>query len=294
MVKKIFIFLKNNFIRKTSFFKWIKTSDIISNYFFLYLLSSSLILDILKKVNSRFFSNKHFYLYFKNGVILKVPLDNYQGAQSFVYSNDYFSNYKQAFNMELDFSTNEVVIDIGAHCGSFIIPLLCKSPKIKAHIFEPHPGNFSVLKENLEVNKVNLNDVKYSNVAVFDRFSTIAFDLGSTSTIASVTESGFYKNRSQNEVQVPCVSLKEYFQENNISKCKLLKIDCEGSEYRILMSQDPSFFKSIENLIVEAHPTKNEKPSELKHFLSNHGYEIKEVVLDNGCWEMFCRRKDLV
>ena len=55
------------------------------------------------------------------------------------------------------------------------------------------------------------------------------------------------------KISVDSISLKEIFDKNNIETCKLLKLDCEGSEYSIIDALPIEYFKRVENIVIEYH-----------------------------------------
>ena len=61
----------------------------------------------------------------------------------------------------------------------------------------------------------------------------------------------FLKN--SNSVQVESITLQKVFELNNIKKCNLLKLDCEGSEYEIINSLPDNYFSMIDKMIIEYH-----------------------------------------
>ena len=70
--------------------------------------------------------------------------------------------------------------------------------------------------------------------------------------------------------------MNEFFKENKIKTCDLLKLDCEGSEYEIIESLEEKYFEIIEKMIIEYHLA-NSNPElleNLKKKLKQHSYEI--------------------
>ena len=55
------------------------------------------------------------------------------------------------------------------------------------------------------------------------------------------------------------------FSNNNISKCKLLKIDCEGAEYEILYSANVENLKNCEYMRAEFHGKKYKQKDLYNH-----------------------------
>ena len=62
-----------------------------------------------------------------------------------------------------------------------------------------------------------------------------------------------HKMKNSNSIQVDSITLQKIFDLNNIKKCNLLKLDCEGSEYEIIDSLPNSYFSMIDKMIIEYH-----------------------------------------
>jgi len=67
---------------------------------------------------------------------------------------------------------------------------------------------------------------------------------------------------------IQCTTLQNLFLLNRISICKLLKLDCEGAEYEILMNCPRLVLSKIENIIAELHD-QNQTPALLKKLEAN-------------------------
>ena|SRR3989339_739343 len=77
-------------------------------------------------------------------------------------------------------------------------------------------------------------------------------------------------------------SLDDIFDKRKIRSCKLLKVDCEGCEYRIFSRASKKTLKKISNLAMEVHLFDSNMQrdfSDLKSKLINNDFEI--TVLDN-------------
>jgi FkbM family methyltransferase len=135
----------------------------------------------------------------------------------------------------IPFEPGDVVVDIGAHVGSVSILLAKAHPEIRVLAYEPIPPVFARLEANLE-----RNDVR--NVTAFNRAVTADgrdLDLvvhlesntgGGTAQVATLDRPGHERHL------VPSTTLDAIFDEHRIERCRLLKIDCEGSEYEILLT----------------------------------------------------------
>lgn len=169
-----------------------------------------------------------------------------------------------------DFSINEtdVVIDVGAHIGLFSLFASQFSTKGKIFAFEPVKENFVILKSNVEIN--NFTNIKYENCAISKSTSKIIL-------YQSNDESGHSKFiQTDKPIKVDSKSLNDFFKENNVKTCNLLKLDCEGSEYEIIDSLDDEYFDIIEKMIIEYHlaDSNPELLEKLKNKLKSHSYKI--------------------
>ena len=72
---------------------------------------------------------------------------------------------------------------------------------------------------------------------------------------------------------------QKIFEENKISSCKLLKLDCEGAEYDIIDSLPAEYLDKIQNMAIEYHfaDTKPELIKNLITKIKNAGFKIKTV-----------------
>lgn len=80
-------------------------------------------------------------------------------------------------------------------------------------------------------------------------------------------------------VKEPVKVIDDVFSEYKLKKCDLLKIDCEGCEYSVLLNSNPNVLKKIDRIIMEAHlftPTMRTKYRKLKKLLIDNGFKIIE------------------
>ena len=74
------------------------------------------------------------------------------------------------------------------------------------------------------------------------------------------------------------LSLDKIFTENNLTKCDLLKIDCEGNEYPIFENSNDKTLQKIDHIAMEIHmfdKTMKKKRKELLNRLRKH-FEVIE------------------
>ena len=170
-----------------------------------------------------------------------------------------------------DFKINEndIIVDVGAHIGLFSLRVsqICKKGKILS--FEPVRENFDLFLSNLKLNRIE--NVFPFNVAVSKNSGKLNLFLNDDESAHSIFPS------STESITVESTSLQKIFEENKISSCKLLKLDCEGAEYEIIDSLPTEYLNKIQNMAIEYHSadTKPELVKNLIKKIKNAGFEIK-------------------
>jgi hypothetical protein len=74
---------------------------------------------------------------------------------------------------------------------------------------------------------------------------------------------------------VRILTLDELFEKFDIKSCGLLKLDCEGAEYEILLNASDTTLHRIRNIAAEYHLGLNDHtPEQLADFLNGKGFEV--------------------
>jgi len=152
---------------------------------------------------------------------------------------------KEYYNDNFQIDKNDVVIDVGAHIGLFVLyaSQFCKNGKI--FCFEPIKENYNLLLDNISLN--NIKNIFPYNIAVTKKTSIAKIFLNEDESGHSM----FIENKSF--VQVDSKSLFDVFADNRIEECNFLKLDCEGAEYEIIESLPSDFFSKIDKTVIEYH-----------------------------------------
>lgn len=163
------------------------------------------------------------------------------------------------YDFNIDFKEGDIVIDIGANVGIVSILLAKKFPFLKIYSFEPLKENYDNFIKNIELNNIPKGVITAENKAVTKDGRLITMSINSANKGGSSTTDVISVNSimTKENSQVESITLEEIFKKYNINKLKLLKIDCEGSEYEILYNADTNLLKNIENLRGEFHENKN-------------------------------------
>ena len=152
---------------------------------------------------------------------------------------------KEYYDDDFQIDKNDVVIDVGAHIGLFVLyaSQFCKNGKI--FCFEPIKENYNLLLDNISLN--NIKNIFPYNIAVTKKTSIAKIFLNEDESGHSM----YVKNK--NFVEINSKSLFDIFTENDIKECDFLKIDCEGAEYEIIESLPSDFFVKIKKMVIEYH-----------------------------------------
>ena len=174
----------------------------------------------------------------------------------------------------------DVIVDIGAHIGIFSIMASQKGSIVFS--YEPVPENFLLLKKNIELNKIT--NIKAVNKAVCSdnkkrKMSLEPVNFGGHSFFSS----------SEKSIEVQCITLEKILLDNNIEKIDLLKIDCEGAEYDILLKAG-DVMKKIKRIAMEYHTIEGHTDQELVVFLEKHGFKVEKLPLSQTLGQIYAFR----
>jgi FkbM family methyltransferase len=134
---------------------------------------------------------------------------------------------------DIPFEPGDVVIDIGAHVGIVSTWLARAHPGVRVLAFEPVPDLFRLLVGNLARNGVG--NVEAANLAVTADGRAVDMVLHGSNTGGATSQLGL-EVTDHRHYTVPSTTLDRIFDEHGIDRCRLLKIDCEGSEYEVLLT----------------------------------------------------------
>jgi len=165
------------------------------------------------------------------------------------------------------------IIDIGAGLGDFSIDIARRHAHSTVYAYEPFPESFTLLQENVELNRLN-------NVRIFP--SAVGAESSSLMTLyPGKSEAVQYSTVSvgnltvANAVQVPSTTLDQIFEDLALQKCDFLKIDCEGAEYEILFNTSKQTLNKIKHICLEYHNGVTQFGHEdLVRFFQEKGFQV--------------------
>lgn len=159
----------------------------------------------------------------------------------------------------------DVVIDVGAHIGTYSIP---KSIDVgntgRIIACEPDKQNFTVLEKNVLINK--LKNIVLIKKAISETNKKIKLVSTKDPMLSTINE------KESDGIIVDCTNLDSLISELNLDNVDWIKIDAEGHEISILYGSKYILEKFKPKLIIE---TRVENQNEMKKILEKYNYNIE-------------------
>jgi len=184
-----------------------------------------------------------------------------------------FSGFLDAFVLreyeipELDWLSVRTVVDAGANVGAATLWLCEQAPQAQVFALEPGRAAAEACRRNVHRNGLS-NRVRVLNVALGDRPGTAFLHLGPASVNATVNPSP----RGADDYEVPVITLEQLMDDNELRSLDILKLDCEGAEYDVLMHADTGLLHRIGAMVGELHGFGGDEPPELGDRLRAAGF----------------------
>ncbi len=172
-------------------------------------------------------------------------------------------------------------VDVGAYIGYYALHFAkLVGNKGRVFAFEPAPSVYTLLKKNIEVNKLNAI-IESFDAAVGDREKRSTLFLG-MSTDSSLFR--IFKVIDRPSVTIDVISLDKFFADRNWPPVHIIKIDTEGSEKFVLEGMRKLVTRNQElKLIIELNPFFLEAadtcPEDLLILLGELGFNRIRILL---------------
>lgn len=170
----------------------------------------------------------------------------------------------------------DIIIDIGANFGDSSVYYAKNYPNSQIYAFEPGKVNRQLIN-NLKINEIR--NVVFFSKGIGPKNGNVVFYDNRTSGLSSI----FNIRKGAKKRVVQMITLSSLFKKLKISKCNLLKMDCEGAEYEVLMSLKPDILNKIRNFVIEYHDglTKYSHLDLINFFKENkYKYRIKKHKIE--------------
>jgi len=203
----------------------------------------------------------------KDGLNITLRRDHMDAG---IVAEIFFDN---CYVRDLSLPPNPVVVDIGGFIGDFALYAATHLKARRVVVCEPSPSNWALLVKNIQDNHCE-DRVAMVNKAVSDG-GVVMLDIDAPDR-GQARVSAYRPSRSAKK-PVECISLESLFAEFKLTEVDLLKIDCEGGEYDILLSAPLKMFSGMKNIVFEFHEIDGfqEKLKAVKERLFAEGFMLK-------------------
>lgn len=164
------------------------------------------------------------------------------------------------YNKEYEFLpvTDRYVIDIGSNIADSLIYFAYKGAK-KVIGFEPFSKRYESALKNIKQN--NLQEIISVNmVACSSTDEYVQVDPNFSSSVSSKI------GNNTNGKKIATWSLQKIISEYKISNNSILKIDCEGCEYDVILKGNKETFEKFSHIVIEYHDGYKNLEKKLKMF----------------------------
>ena len=185
-------------------------------------------------------------LVFRLGGGTQVICPNVPGARLPIYEVLLEDTYRLSwFTRDLDDSA--VAVDVGAHIGNFSLAFLQRHRNGHVHAYEPSPLTAEYLRRNVAANSLD-ERVHCHQSAVAAETGTVNFSDNGAGSV----HNGLTSPEATRPMTVPAVSLAHAIVAAG-GQVDLLKLDCEGAEYDMILRTEPEALADVRRVVMEYH-----------------------------------------
>lgn len=139
------------------------------------------------------------------------------------------------------------IVDLGANIGMASVFFALRYPDAVIHAFEPIPENFAVLRRNVEANRfASIRTFPYGWLDRSERLGLSTYQAGDFWSFSVAVK------RGETAREAECRRACEVWDEMGWGEVDLMKIDIEGSEFRVFEDLRPRI-GSIRAIVGELH-----------------------------------------
>jgi FkbM family methyltransferase len=197
----------------------------------------------------------------RNGFRARCRLDEFSGfVEVWVY--------REYEVPGLAWQSVKTVIDVGANVGAATLWFASRAAVAQVVAVEPSAAVLQSLRENVRANRLAAR-VTIFPVALGPSRGTGYLQATGMSTTATVRA-----DPGGGSSAVPILSLGDLIEEAKIGEVDVLKLDCEGAEFEILRSTEPSVLRSVRAIVGEFHASHGQR-RDLEHALIRSGFDCR-------------------
>jgi len=191
-----------------------------------------------------------------------------------VYDGDYYGSF---------------VIDVGGYIGETALFFAQRGAR-RVFCVEPTPDNFRLLEQNISQSSFK-DKIVIIRAAILDKDGSVEFYMNnqrpSDNHVANYHDFMKSHTRSDLKYNVQAMSFQSLLEYTGLEEVDVVKLDCEGSEYDILLGTPDSVLKRVRKYIIEYH----NGPDILVKRLDDLGYKVREKFRGGAIGLLYAERK---
>lgn len=190
------------------------------------------------------------------------------------YDGDYHGNF---------------VIDVGGYIGETALFFAQRGAR-RVFCVEPAPDNLRLLEQNISQSSFK-DKIVVIRAAILDKDGIVEFYMDNQNYhsyhVANSHEFMKTYTREPSKYNVQAMSFQSLLEYTGLEEVDVVKLDCEGSEYDILLGTPDSVLKRVRKYIIEYH----NGPDILVKRLDDLGYKVREKFRDWAIGLLYAERK---
>ena len=193
------------------------------------------------------------------------------------YDKNLFGEFKAYTRLAL--AKKDVVLDVGAHIGVYTAWAASRARKVLA--VEPEPTNVALLVKNMKAGKfANVEILEMAAVGANYPDRTVEFFIQGVNTVGH----SMFVKRGRTSIVVPATAAVKLMKTHKVT---VVKLDCEGAEYPILL--DCPLPDHVRGVVMEMHfgrKVNHEQAEAVHKSMKKQGFKaVHEPNLTNmGLW----------
>lgn len=224
-----------------------------------------------------------------NKLGFEVPASLYQ-----VFKEIFMADVYNIESLRRALPDDPLVIDIGANAGFFDILLLSKTKNAQIYAYEPLSSNIEQMRSVASSNRRFGKSVIINPFAVTgtpcEMLRLYVQDTEDNQVVASSLK-GFDIGNTK-ELWIPAISLSEILAGIPKAKVDLVKMDCEGSEYDIILNTPQDAIRRIERMLIEVHDIDSQfNIKTISQHLAKLGYDVNYTSINDFCYALEACKK---
>jgi FkbM family methyltransferase len=178
--------------------------------------------------------------------------------------------------LKLVLNPGDTFLDVGGNEGYFSVIASSIVQSGQVHCFEPQSRLRAVLSENIRINAVK--NVAVHSLAISNEDASM--DLYLKPSTNSGASSMFHYGFGGAKEVVQTMALDSFFAAKSLKRVRLMKVDCEGAEYFVVLGAEKTLKRqAIDFIAMEYHPgvCGVEKCDRTHTALASYGYTLTKV-----------------